>query len=443
MARVTSLEERVTMIELAQAGYTDRQIAQETGWSVATVRKWRRRWQRLGRCGLSLRMGRPATGAMGTFPLPIRDMLRAWRQKHSRWGAKTLLAELEADDTLAGQGLPSRATISRWLKQEGFTKRYERHQELPQNVSGGAKAAHEEWELDARGYEKVPEVGVVALISVNDRFSRVKLLCYPCLLGEQRASRHPTTADYQLVLRLAFTEWGLPDRIAVDRDSVFYDNSSQSPFPTQLHLWLLALGVSLQVGRAGHPTARAITERGHQTWEAQVLQGQTFSHWQALWLTLQQRRDFLNERLPCSSLGDKPPLVAYPEARQPRRLYRPEYEAQSLNLSRVYAYLGQGRWFRKASNSGAVTLGRHRYALGYSWARQEVEITFDPEQQQLLFRSQDGQKSVQRPIKGLSPTDLMGEMAAFAALDHFQLALPFSPGEWRMIRLSEILSDTS
>jgi hypothetical protein len=350
---------------------------------------------------------------------------------------------LEAAGCLAGKLLPSRATISRWLKQEGFPRRYERHHELPEVATPSAQAPHEEWELDARGYEKAAGVGVVTLISLNDRFSRIKLLCYPCVLGERRASRHPTTADYQLVLRLAFSEWGLPDRLAVDRDSVFYDNGSKSPFPTYLHLWLLALGVPLQIGRAGHPTERAITERGHQTWDQQVLEGQVFTNWENLWRVAQQRRDFLNERVPCSSVGDRPPLVAHPEARVPRRLYRPEYEAEQLDLSRVYAYLSQGRWFRKASNIGAVALGSQRYVLGRSWIRQEVEITFDPEQRQLSFHAQNGQRMERRLIKGLTPMELMGEMAAFAALDRFQLALPFSWDEWRMIRLCETFTDTS
>ncbi len=53
--------------------------------------------------------------------------------------------------------------------------------------------------MDARGYQRVPDVGVIALINLNDVFSRVKLLSYPCWSGQKRVSRHPTTEDYQLV----------------------------------------------------------------------------------------------------------------------------------------------------------------------------------------------------------------------------------------------------
>jgi len=215
----------------------------------------------------------------------------------------------------------------------------------------------------------VPDIGVITLVNLIDRFSRVKILSYPFRLGEKQASRHLDTADYQLVLRLAFTEWGLPDRLLVDRDSVFYDNNSKSPFPTRLQLWLLVLGVSLIVGPPNRPTDRAGTERSHQTWAQQALVGQRYDTVEDLRITLMERRHFLDEWLPCATLGDVPPLKACPEARKPRRGYRPEQEAGLIDVSRVYAYLSQGQWFRRASNIGGIALGGKVYALGRETGR--------------------------------------------------------------------------
>jgi transposase InsO family protein len=329
------------------------------------------------------------------------------------------------------QRLPSTASITRWLRQEGLTRRYERHQPLPNTgPPPGVTACHEEWEMDARGYETIPGVGVVALIDINDVGSRVKIASYPCWLGAERASRHPTTEDYQLVLRLAFSAWGLPDRLAVDHDSVFYDNKSKSPFPTRLHLWLIALGVDLTFGRFGRPTDQAITERSHQTWDRQALQGQTFVSHEALVQALTQRRHFLNTHLPCASLDGQPPLVAHPEARLPRRRYRPEWEAENLDMGTVYAYLAQGRWFRKASNIGAVSLGGTVYYLAHAWRRAEVIITFDPEDQHLVFRTA-GQEDKRLPMHNLSSQALVGELGACHNLAHFQLALPLTWQAWR------------
>ena len=435
----TTLEERMTIVALAKAGHTDSDIAERTGWSVGTVRKWRRRERKQGMKGLGSKMGRPDAGAMSTFSPDIRETLRAWREGHPGWGPVTLRTELEEDACWQDETLPSRTTIARWLKEAGLTRPYERHRELPQPSSTSAQGPHEEWELDARGHQKVPDVGVVALLNMNDRFSRAKILSYPCWLGDQRASRHPTTQDYQMAFRLAASEWGLPDRLFVDRDSVFYDNGSKSPFPTRFHLWLQALGVDLIIGPAHRPQKRSITERSHQTWDGQVLKGQRFAVWEQLRWALEQRREFMNEHLPCASLDGRPPLVVYPQARTPRRVYRPEWEAELMNLDRVYAYLAEGTWFRKGSNVGAFCLGNRRYILGKHWIGKDAEITFDPSDQHLVFRSPEVNEPERLPIKGITVIELIGEMGPLVDLDQFQLALPFTWDEWRVSRLSGTL----
>ena len=63
---------------------------------------------------------------------------------------------------------------------------------------------------------------------------------YPCL-----ETTNPPLGAYQLMLRRAFLTVGLPRRITLDHGTVFYDNTSPSPFPTRLHLWLLADGGSM------------------------------------------------------------------------------------------------------------------------------------------------------------------------------------------------------
>jgi transposase len=438
----TSLQERVMIQEWAAQGMTDRRIGQQLGLSPYTVRKWRRKAQRQGRLGLESHMGRPTSGAMSTFPPRVQEQVRAWREQHPGWGPKTLVTELTLREDLSQGPCPSRATIARWLKQEQKTRPYEKHQDLPQSPAAPVRACHDEWELDARGHEFIPTVGVISLINLNDVFSKAKLISYPCWLGEKRASRHATTEDYQLVLRLAFTEWGLPQQLAIDHESIFFDNASPSPYPTRLHLWLMALGVEVIFGRMRRPTDQAMTERSHQTWDRQVLAGQTFAEWESLWHALTTRRDFLNYHLPCATLGEVPPLVAHPEALLPRRQYRPEWEAECLDLARVYAYLSRGRWFRKCSNIGAISLGGHVHVLGRAWRRREVEVTFDPSDRHFVCATPDGE--VKRvAAKGLTVPELMGEMGAIAHLKAFQLILPFSPKEWLQMYSCRLLSGTT
>lgn len=441
--RCSSLQDRVTIGELAAAGCSDQEIAERLGWQPRTVRKWRRRLQTRERAGLVSQMGRPAKGALSSFSATVGVTLRQWREGHPRWGPLTLRVEATQERSLAGQRLPARATIARWLKANRLTHSYQRHRELAPPSAATAQAAHEAWEMDAYGTISVPDVGKISLINVNDCFSHAKLLSFPCAVGGARVERHADTADYLLVLRLTFVNWGLPQQLRVDRDSVYWDNTSKSPFPTRLHLFLRGLGIELVIGPAHQPRKRAITERTHQTWAWQVLEGQRFADWDALWCALEARREFLNHQLPCRGCDDLPPLVAHPQAAVPRRPYDPEGEPALFDLERIYAYLAQGEWFRKASNVGVVTIGDHHYTLGQQWAKHEVQATFDPTDRCLVFVDSDPQQTKRLPIKGISYAELAGDMGRLFQLHPYQLALPFTWSEARVARLCETLSGTT
>ena len=86
----TTLEERVEIGECSKAEQTDPEIAAAMGLSVWTVRKWRRKYQREGRSGLASRMGRPATGALGQYPLELREAVRQMRKENPGWGPLTI-----------------------------------------------------------------------------------------------------------------------------------------------------------------------------------------------------------------------------------------------------------------------------------------------------------------------------------------------------------------
>jgi len=94
-----------------------------------------------------------------------------------------------------------------------------------------------------------------------------------------------------------------------------------------------------------------------------------------------------------------------------------------VNVERVDVYLAQGCWFRTASNIGAVSLDAYRYALGPDWGRAEVDITFDPTDPCLVFKTPTREREKRLPIKGLTAADLMGELGPLAHMNHFQLYL--------------------
>jgi len=436
--RTTTLEERIEIGERWEAGQTDPEIAEAIGCSVWTVRKWRRRYQREGRSGLASRMGRPPTGALGHFPERVREAIREMRDANSGWGPDTIRAEWERDPTRKDLPLPSRPRIAAFLKQEGCTRPYERHTELPQPEEKEVEKAHEEWEMDAQGVIDVSTVGRVSIINIVDVRSRLKVESLPCM-----ETSHPSTKYYQLILRRAFLQYGLPERISLDHDSVFYDNASSSPFPTIIHFWLIALGVAVRFIENPPPTEHSLIERTHQTIYQQAVIGQTFTDGDVLQQRLTDRRHFLNYHFPSQALEGRSPLEAYPEAAHSGRPYRLEWEEAILDLERVYDYLARGRWFRRTSSQGQFSLGAQLYNAGKDFADQQLEITFDPQARELVCRSEDGERDIRLLIQGLTKCSLMGELAPLVTLPMYQLALPFTAEAQRELMLCDDLTGTT
>jgi len=236
-----SFAERLEIGERWEAGQSDAEIAAALGHSIWVVRKWRRKYQHEGRAGLITHWGRPAVGALGSFPEEVRRAIREMKETHPGWGPLTILTELKRDERFAGQRLPSRSRIAAYLKEQGLTRSYERHSDLPQPEEQAPQHPHEEWEMDAQGAVQVSGLGRVAIINVGGVYSRMKIAGLPCL-----TTSHLNAQDDQLILRRAFATIGLPERITLDHDSVFYDNTGPSPFPSWIHLWLLALGITVR-----------------------------------------------------------------------------------------------------------------------------------------------------------------------------------------------------
>lgn len=433
--RATDLDERVAIGERADTGQTDAEIATATGRSKWTVRKWRRKYQGEGRLGLASPMGRPPTGALGQCSAEIRDTVRQMREQHPGWGPLTIRVEMENDERFKGLHLPSRPRIAAFLHQERLTRPYERHTELPQPPPETAKYPHDEWEADAEGAVTIPDLGKVSLINIGDLVSRLKVDSLACLNVS-----HPSTWDYQLSFRRAFVQYGLPLRVSLDHDSVFYDNACASPYPTTIHLWLVALGIDVYFIEHRPPIEHSVIERTHQTVDQQAIAGQQIKNGTGLQQNLDNRRDFLNRLYPSRALGHRPPLVAYPDARHSGRPYRLEWEEAMLDLQRVYDYLTQGHWFRRASPQGQFSLGSYRYNVGVKLGEQMLEITFAPQTREFVCLTEDGRRKVRLAAQGLTKPDLMGELNRLTTRSPYQLALPFSRTECREMILSHALT---
>jgi transposase-like protein len=434
----TSFAERVEIGERWEAGQKDPEIAAALGRPVATVRKWRRKHQRHGRVGLSSQMGRPTTGVLGQYPQAISLAIQEMRQRHPGWGPMTILVELRKDERWVGQALPSRSRIAAYLKAKDLVRNYERHYELPQPKPQPVKRPHQEWEVDVQGKKKVSGLGSASIINIGDVFSHLKIDSYPCL-----RTTHANTLDHQLVLRRAFVQYGLPEQISLDHDSVFYDNQTASPFPTVLHLWLIGLGVAVRFIHKPPPAEHAMIERTHQTITQQAVLGQTFADQADLQKMLTARILFLNCDYPSLPLGGQAPLAVFPQAQHTQRPYRLEWEKDILDMPQVDAYLAKGRWFRQTSATGTFSLGAQRYNATTKFPRQTLEITFDPLTREFVCLPEKGNQSFRLASQGVNKQTLIGELDPLMTLPAYQLALPFTRDVWRQAMLCQGLSGTT
>jgi transposase len=256
----TTLEERVEIAELVSAGQSSQEIAEALGRPLATIRKWRQRYQREGRTGLSSQMGRPADGALAKTTAEMKDALLELREKRPGWGAQTLRLEIAKDERFTDLKIPSRARIAAYLKEQKKVRKYEHHQDMPEPKAETVQRPHQEWEMDAEGVTTVTGVGKVSFINLLDVYSHTSIDSHACL-----NSSHPKSQEYQRVLRRAFLRYGLPEQISLDHDSAFYDNKSASPFPSIIHLWLIGLGVQVRFIHKRPPLEHSRIERHHQT----------------------------------------------------------------------------------------------------------------------------------------------------------------------------------
>ncbi len=305
------------------------------------------------------------------------------REENEGWGAISILVELEEKFAYTPLDLPSADAVHRYLRQCGFIKPKAPKGDLPNGTLPLVRQAHDLWELDAQGAVAVSGVGYISMINIKDVQSKTYVYAFPVQVKGKKSQ--PKTQHYLWALRLAFEAFGLPKAIQVDKDSVFIDNTSKSPFPSVFRLFLLALGVELCFIQVPPPAKQAMVERSHQTLFNQVLKGKTYPHWQALFTNTNERRWILNHKYPCRTLNRKAPLQAFPQVKQSQRPYYLEQEQELVKFTRVEQYLANCKWFRKVSSVKTVSLGKIHY-LKNAQPKTQLSIIFCGESKKLIFR---------------------------------------------------------
>ena len=389
--RETSHAQRLTIIHRHLEGATLAAIATEMALNFYTVRKWWRAYRRRGWPGLvGHKVAPKVAGPLGRFDGLVRFVVLRLKREHPGWGPDKLRLELQRRPSLQGRRLPGRSTIAAYVSP--YLMRLQPDRETvsrpPQTAVEAAETPHERWQMDFKGQETFANIGVVKPFQICDDFTCAPLVCTLHLLHDGQTRFPLTTRHVQANLRQAFTDWGLPDAIKMDRDPLWV-GSARLQWPGLILLWLVGLGVTPIINRPYRPTDNPRIERTNRTWWNDVGRGTRYDSLAAMQQASDQaRRDrlfHLSSRNPaCDGL---PPALACPALLRPRRSFNPHAEAELFSMPLVHAYLATWSWQRKVDKQGCISMANHNRRVSQEHVGQVVNITFNL--QQLHFEAYD------------------------------------------------------
>lgn len=412
--RETTHAERVDIVEGHLAGETLSAIAERLALSHYTVRHWWRAYRDHGWAGLEPKpKGPPTVGPLGRFDPMVKYVALRLKRAHPAWGPEMLRLHMSRRPSLRGQRLPKNTALWSYLHQFGSRLLLQRRLPTTRPTSPVVRATepHQCWEMDFKGDEMVKDCQkVISPFGVSDEASGAPLARYLHILKAKGNRQGLTMRDVQNDLRQIFTQWGLPDALRMDRDSLFV-GSSRLEWPGTLLLWLVGLGIQPLINRAFRPTDNAMVERSHRTWKGDVLVGGRFADLLVLQAQSDQALEDRRCHLPSRHKGCNrhSPAQAYPELMTPRRRYQAHQERTLFDLQRVDAYLSQWTWRRQVDSTGKISLANRNHLVDRTYRGQIVKVRFDPQSREFVCASVDQTELARLQLPEVSLDFILGE----------------------------------
>jgi transposase InsO family protein len=319
-------------------------ISRKTGY------KWLARYEQEGPMGLIDRSRAPHHHPHALDP-DIAARLLALRKKHPTWGARKLLAWLEASEPELS--LPAVSTVNALLKRMNLVHpRRFRHRVPPMTAPFGSCAApNDTWCVDFKGWFRVGDGSRCDPLTISDAFSRF-LLCCQAVPGTSAAHVRP-------IFEAAFKEYGLPNAIRSDNGPPFATRGAGGL--SALSVWWILLGIVPERIDPGSPEQNGRHERMHLTLKTETAQPPRHSL-RAQQGAFDRFRKIFNHERPHEALGQRPPATAYEPSLRRMPSHLPEM-----------TYPGHFE-VRHANRTGCIKWnGRHVY-IGECLARQHVGL---------------------------------------------------------------------
>jgi hypothetical protein len=108
--RATTIQQRQEMAHLAEEGKPYQAVADQTGVSLWTARKWIRQAKQGGLAALVTPFGRPAIGPMSWFDPLVRYVALRLKCQHPTWGAPYVVKKMGESPSLRHTELPAAST---------------------------------------------------------------------------------------------------------------------------------------------------------------------------------------------------------------------------------------------------------------------------------------------------------------------------------------------
>ena len=307
------VEQRYDLIrQMITAELTVGELCRRAKISRKTAYKWRKRYHQ-GRLKALRDGSRAPKKVFGRTVDVWLKRVRRLRKRRPTWGARKLRYRLARDFGVVG--LPSVATITRWLKRWGLARGKRRRKPGPVVLRAALRAprrSNEVWTVDFKGSYLIGDGTRVEPLTVRDLYSRHGLL-----VGLQRSQGMEETRKHFVKI---FNKHGLPERIRCDNGTPFGGGGPTGL--TRLSAWWVKLGIGVEFIAPGRPDQNGAHEQFHRVYKLEVAKNP------AQRIAGQQRRgnrwlkDY-NEERPHEAWRMKPPVERYRRSRRPFRKTRP------------------------------------------------------------------------------------------------------------------------
>ena len=310
----TPVDLRMEMMARLGRGEKLTDLCREYGISRKTGDKFRQRYKRFGIDGLKDR-SHAAIVIPHKTPPEIIELVVAERKQHPTWGPRKLKEVLQRRHQRV---FPAPSTIGDILAVHGLVSpRRTRKRHAPQ-LTGlrEANAPNDIWCIDYKGQFRLGDGGLCYPLTLTDQFSRY-LLCVEGMGAISDEAARDVCED-------VFRRFGIPKVIRSDNGVPFASTGLAGL--TQLSVYWLRLGITLERIRPAHPEENGRHERMHRTLKRETTRPARFN------LLQQQERfdDFVDEfntQRPHEAIAMKFPSELYVSSptQHPVRLADPTY----------------------------------------------------------------------------------------------------------------------